>query len=102
MTTDSDAAYRVQFCCSFCGNRSMRDVTTGTDVDIVLVLRRSDIEQAKAELTKARCVLCGEAVALVELGPADDPPAGPPAIATTIRTEARLVVACVTGTVRAS
>lgn len=80
----------------------MRDVSTGRDVEIVLVLRRSDIERARAELANARCVLCGEGVSLIELGPVDKAKEDPRPIEMTIRTEERLVVARANGTVRAS
>jgi len=101
MTDGSDGAYRVQICCTLCGNRSMRDMLTGRDVDIVLVLRRSDIDRARAELANARCVLCGEAVALVELGAAEPLPDDRVPIEMTIRTDKRLIVARASGTVRA-
>ena len=73
MSDGSATSYRVQVCCTLCGNRSIRDVTSGRDLEMVLILRRADIERAHAELAKVRCVLCGEAVRLVELGPADTP-----------------------------
>jgi len=60
--------------CTFCGNRTMRNMAKGRDVDVIFRMRRADVPKLVTEFANSRCAFCGEAMGVKVLG---DEPATP-------------------------
>ena len=72
--TTPNAQVRALVYCTFCGNRSMKNLASGQKLDLIFRLRRCDVPKLVFEFFHSRCAYCGERMGVQIL---DDAPPTP-------------------------
>ena len=67
MAADPDGLVLILIYCTLCGNRSMRNVETGRQSDMLLRVSRAELARMRSELPHTTCVLCGSPMDVKEM-----------------------------------